>query len=421
VPIIVVWDELVPRDCRAGAACLSFESGAEVREERAECPVTELDPHHFGLADGILTSFSIRRPILLARNVFANRERPDLAALARVEDPERFVWAILPHAARTFSACIAMLPARAAVPAAVAYLYCRMLDTFEDLVPDRALREAQLSAFGARFNQSENASELPRAPRIEAASDQDERDRAHLLLVDRSESVDRVFMTFDAETRAIIADLVRDMAEGMRWSSSTFATQGGVLDGDEQLATYCRHVLGNPVVFMMRLLRLNSGISATLGVDEREGAMHVGEMAQLANVTRDVEKDLRRGISYDASLRADLGRDVRGDASAMSRVRSVRRRLLRAALLRVPSYGRTVDAMQLPRFSLARAAAVTMLLFTERYFRQCARRVGLPAWRGPDTAFAIILHGFLAAASRKRASREIARVETAFLECARAG
>ncbi len=148
--------------------------------------------------------------------------------------------------------------------------------------------------------------------------------------------------------------------------------------------------------------------------------MQVGEMAQLANVTRDVEKDLRRGISYDASLRADLGRDVRGDHAAMERVRRVRVRLLKTALLRVPSYGRMIEGMRLPRLSLARASAVVMLLFTERYFRQCARRVGLPAWRGPDTAGSIILRGLLAAASRRRAKREIARVESAFLACASA-
>ena len=313
-----------------------------------------------------------------------------------------------------------MLPARSALPAAVAYLYCRMLDTYEDLVPDRAQREAQLIAFGARFARATAGTGLPPAPSILAAKDQDERDRAHLLLVERSALVDRVFMTFDDYTRTVVADLVRDMAEGMRWSSATFAAQGGVLDGEEQLATYCGHVLGNPVVFMIRLLRLNSGDGATLAADEHEGAMHIGEMAQLANVTRDVEKDLRRGISYDASLRADLWRDVHGDEPAMERVRNVRRRLLRTALLRVPSYGRMVDAMRLPRLSLARASAVVMLLFTERYFRQCARRVGLPAWRGPDTAGSIILRGFLAAASRRRARSEIARVESAFLACARA-
>jgi phytoene/squalene synthetase len=147
--------------------------------------------------------------------------------------------------------------------------------------------------------------------------------------------------------------------------------------------------------------------------------MRVGEMTQLANVTRDVEKDLRRGISYDSSLRNDLGHEVRGAASAMERVRAVRRRLLRVALERAPEYRHVIEGMRLPRWSLVRASAIVMLLFTEQYFRQCARRVGLPAWRGPDTAAAIILRGLLAAASRRRADREMARVESAFLECVR--
>ena len=148
--------------------------------------------------------------------------------------------------------------------------------------------------------------------------------------------------------------------------------------------------------------------------------MIVGEMAQLANVTRDVEKDLRRGIAYDASLRADLGRDVVKDAGAVERVRAVRERLLRVALSRAPHYRLLVDEMRLPRLSLVRASAVVMLLFTEQYFRRCARRVGLPAWRGPDTAATIILRGLMAAASRRVAEREMARVESAFLECAKA-
>jgi phytoene/squalene synthetase len=358
----------------------------------------------------------ISRSLLIARNILANRERPDLDALARIEDPERFVWAILPHAARTFSAAIAMLPARAAMPAAVAYLYCRMLDTYEDLVPDRHRREAQLAAFGARFRPDGS---LGPAPAIDAAADRDQRDRAHLLLVAKAPLVDRLYLTFDAPTRAVIADLVRDMAEGMRWSSATFAAQGGVLDGEQQLATYCRHVLGNPALFMIRLVRLHNGDPDAVPSDYRERVMRVGEMTQLANVTRDVEKDLRRGISYDASLRDDLGHEVHGDAGAMERVRAVRRRLLRVALSRAPDYKHVINGMRLPRLSLVRASAIVMLLFTEQYFRQCARRVGLPAWRGPDTAAGIILRGLMAAASRRIAEREMARVETAFLECAR--
>lgn len=357
---------------------------------------------------------TFHRPLLLARNILANRERPDLEALSRIEDPERFVWAILPHAARTFSACIALLPKRSALPAAVAYLYCRMLDTYEDLVPDRWEREAHLVAFGARFPAA-----LGPVPRIGESSDRDLRDRAHLLLVERAALVDRVYLTFDPATRDVIADLVRDMAEGMRWSSATFAAQGGVLDSEEQLATYCRHVLGNPVVFMLRLLRLNDGDSPALAADVREGAMRIGEMTQLANVTRDVEKDLRRGISYDASLRSDLGREVHGDEGAMERVRAVRTRLLRVALVRVPAYRHVIDGLRLPRWSLTRASAVCMLLFTEQYFRRCARRVGLPAWRGPDTAASIIFRGLAAAASRRLATREFERVETEFLTCAK--
>ncbi len=356
------------------------------------------------------------RPVLIARNLFANRERPDLEALARVDDPERFVWEILPHAARTFSAAIAMLPARAALPAAVAYLYCRMLDTYEDLVPERHEREAQLASFGARFRPDGS---LTPAPEIRVSNERDLRDQAHLLLVKRSELVDRVYATFDLSTRGVIADLVRDMAEGMRWSSATFAAQGGVLDGEEQLATYCRHVLGNPALFMIRLVRLHSGDSTPVPSDYRERIMRVGEMTQLANVTRDVEKDLRRGISYDSSLKRDLGREVQGDEGAMERVTAVRRRLLRAALTRAPDYKHVIDGMRLPRLSLVRASAIVMLLFTEQYFRRCARRVGLPAWRGPDTAAAIIGRGLLAAASRRLAEREMARVENAFLECAR--
>lgn len=358
----------------------------------------------------------LRRPVLIARNILANRERPDLEALSRIDDPERFVWEILPHAARTFSAAIAMLPKRAAMPAAVAYLYCRMLDTYEDLVPDRHERESQLVSFGARFRADGT---VTAAPVIRAAADRDLRDKSHLLLVERADLVDRVFLTFDLPTRGVIADLVRDMAEGMRWSSATFAAQGGVLDGEEQLATYCRHVLGNPALFMIRLIRLHNGDPTTVPSDYREQIMRVGEMTQLANVTRDVEKDLRRGISYDSSLRADLGREVHDDAGAMERVREVRRRLLRAALMRVPDYKHVIDGMRLPRLSLVRASAIVMLLFTEQYFRRCARRVGLPAWRGPDTAAAIILRGMLAAASRRLAEKEMARVENAFLECAR--
>jgi phytoene/squalene synthetase len=359
--------------------------------------------------------FALRRPLLLGRDLFARRDRPDLEALARIADPEKFVWAILPHAARTFSACIALLPARSARSAAVAYLYCRMLDTYEDLVPDRQVREASLRSFANRLNVADDVTDARRlapAPEIVAATDRDERDRAHLLLVRCADRVDRVFMSFDAATRAVVRDLVHDMAEGMCWSSATFAAQGNVLVDERQLARYCRNVLGNPVVFGMRLVRLEHGHAPELTEQEREDAMRVGEMVQLANVTRDIEKDLRRGVAYDASLREDLGKE--GGVALAERCRAVRARLLLMALSRAPAYGRIIEALALPRWSVARASGVLMLLFTERYFRHCAQRVGIAAWDGPESTLVLLWRAVTAAFSARDARREIQRVERAF-------
>jgi len=368
--------------------------------------------------------FWLRRLVLLFRFVRADRDRPDLAALGAIPDPDQFVWAILPHAARTFAACIALMPRRTALPSAVAYLYCRMLDTYEDLVPDPAERDAALSAFAARISTTGEA--LAPAPAIGAAADTDERDRAHLLLVQQAGLVDQVFTTFDEPTRELVRDLVRDMAEGMRWSSATFTSQGGVLANDEQLATYCRHVLGNPTLFGLRILRLNYGQSPTMAATEREDAMLVGEFVQLANVTRDIEKDLRRGIAYDASLRGDLGTNVTDatwpmpDDPVVQRCSVVRERLLRLALERSSAYSRAIEAIRLPERSVARAAAVLMLLFTERYYRECARRVGMPTWNGPNSTLALLARSIPAAFSAKLGDREMERAERELLWAAAA-
>src|SRR5207248_3473290 len=132
--------------------------------------------------------------------------------------------------------------------------------------------------------------------------------------------------------------------------SSTFHGHHGVLAGEADVALYCRHVLGNPVVFCLRLLKLGRGATPDLAPQEREDAMLVGEMVQLANITRDVEKDLRRGIAYDAALRGDLRRTDTTEPALAERCRAVRQRLLRMAVARVPAYPRVVEALRLPRF-----------------------------------------------------------------------
>jgi phytoene/squalene synthetase len=352
--------------------------------------------------------FSLRRPWLLLRDICVDRNRPPLRRLRSLREPERFLWAILPHAARTFSACIAMLPSYEAKAAAVGYLYCRILDTYEDLHPDPESRERALRAFATRLESTPLA---PAPPIPEESAAKDNRDLGHLLLVERCELVDRVFENLAPYQQEGIRGLVRNMAEGMCWSSRTFLEQGGVLETKEQLARYCRNVLGYPIVFTVQLLAPED-----LGEERSEDAMQVGEMIQLANITRDIEKDLKRGVAYHPALKDHLGRPQGSEEV----VRGVRAELLVMALELAPAYRRMVEGIDLPRFSLARASAVLMLLFTSRYFSNCARRVGLTAWRGPRSAAALWLHTFPAFVSRRWTLRTLTRIERDFL-CAANG
>ena len=132
-------------------------------------------------------------PMLLMQGLSVNRRRPDLDALAAETRPERFVWKVLPHAARSFAASIVVLPQEQARAAAVAYLYCRMLDTYEDLYPDPEQRSAELRRFAARFD----SDSLPAPNTIADRLARNDRDRVHLLLVDRCGHVDAVFRTLD--------------------------------------------------------------------------------------------------------------------------------------------------------------------------------------------------------------------------------
>ena len=57
--------------------------------------------------------FALRRPWLITRDLLQSRAHPDLARLRAIADPESFVWRILPHAARTFTADRVEIPERA--------------------------------------------------------------------------------------------------------------------------------------------------------------------------------------------------------------------------------------------------------------------------------------------------------------------
>ncbi len=358
--------------------------------------------------------FALRRPWLLTRDLLQSRSQPNVERLQDVGDPEAFIWKILPHAARTFAACITILPAESARAAAVAYLYCRILDTYEDLIPQPAEREAALADFSRRFPCPDGAAPHP-APHIDAARARDLRDRTHVVLVNRCHLVDEVFQRLTPHARRNIADLVRSMASGMIWSSRAFGSQAGVLQDDAQLSRYCRNVIGLPFLFSVRLLLQQRTGDASVTERLREDCLLAGEMVQLANITRDIEKDLRRGVSYHPALRADLGRSDLDDPALVGRIRDVREQLLVRALGLAPAYERMMQALPFRAVSLARASGVLMLLFTDRYYRSCALLVGRAPWPGPRSTVSLILLSCYHVVSARGSSQTVRRITERFL------
>jgi phytoene/squalene synthetase len=335
----------------------------------------------------------LRRLSLTIRGLAARRAKPDLAALSAETDPERFLWAVLPHAARSFSASIVVLPQAESRVAAVAYLYARMLDTYEDLLPDELARPGALRMFAARLT----AQPRPAAEQISPELAVDDRDRLHVLLAEKAGLIDDIYDTLEGDQQKAIARLIESMADGMAWGSERFNDQGGVLIDDEQLLRYCNIVIGHPAEFVLSLL-------VETGAQTTEDTFAVSEMIQLANVTRDIERDLARQIGYDPSLRPHLG------TSAEQPIRAVRERLTRLGLQRAPAFERLYVGSGLQNRPSMRLAAVLMLLFTDLHYRAMTTHVGGTPWQGPNGKVTTLMMALPAAVSHRYAARTVRRV-----------
>ncbi len=351
-----------------------------------------------------------RGPALLLRGLTVDRRSPDLDALGRETDPELFVWRVLPHAARSFGASIVVLPHRQALASAVAYLYCRMLDTYEDLIADPVECVGHLERFALRFEGSSASACPPPAEILPPTVARDRRDRVYLLLLERCHLVDRVYLSLPAEVRGQIGRLVADMSEGMIWSTGVFHRQGGVLIDQAQLALYCRNVIGYPALFT-----LSQVADRELTARAREDAFLVSEMIQLANVSRDIERDLARGIAYHPALKPFLGRDGH-DPASKAVVSEVREEYMAMALSRAPAYRRLFEGLNLGGTAAVRTAAVLMLLFTDLHYRGCATRTGHVPWPGPSGRLQVIAQTLPSVISQAWAGNTIRRVEHDFLD-----
>lgn len=317
--------------------------------------------------------FWLRRLWLLAAGFRTDRDAPDLQALSALQPAERYVWGVLPHAARSFAPCILALPSSMALTAALGYLYCRILDTHEDLIADPVERRVSLEHVSLRLRALQ-AGERPEEPPVALHHCEDARDEVHALIARELPRLDPLFMDLGPEVQGLIIDLVEDMTSGMLWAAAAFEAQGGVLDGQQQVRSYCEAVLGNPIRFAARLFALKERGVRELPPEVERACMDVGEYLQLANVTRDIEKDLARSVAYDVRLKAYLRGG--GDSDQEPVVRCVRQELMMRALKRAPSYLTLIDGLDLRRGWMG-ASAIIMARFTERYYLECADRVGV--------------------------------------------
>ena len=100
----------------------------------------------------------------------------------------------------------------------------------------------------------------------------------------------------------------------------------------------------------------------------------VGEVIQLANITRDLEKDVRRGIFYHPQLS-----DVK-DARCEQSIREVRSQLVLRALRGFREFPPFFNAIPAPPISRARGAAMLLIITTYGYYWRAAQKAGLPAF-----------------------------------------
>ena len=135
--------------------------------------------------------------------------------------------------------------------------------------------------------------------------------------------------------------------------------------------------------------------------------MDVGEYLQLANVTRDIEKDLNRGVAYDIRLNPFLHGRGEGDQEGLVRV--VRLELMMRALKRAPSYLTLIEGLDLRRGWMG-VSAIIMARFTERYYLGCANRVGV-ATPAQDSAAKVIISSWPALVSVKWTRRRLIRLD----------
>jgi phytoene/squalene synthetase len=234
--------------------------------------------------------------------MFKDRHKFSIENLESVKGNEDFIYAILPYVARSFSLSIVVLPDKLSMPTALGYCYCRILDTFEDMLIDPTMRETALRLLPRiiknLIKSQDCSADVKQIFNYEKyLVKTKKKDETYCLLVREINRINQVLCQQDHAVKDLIYRLVKKMSKGMIKNTGDYKEKKENIT-DKKIHKYCKSVLGYPLIFICQLLQWNRGDPDYLRVNHKEEIIDFSQFIQLANISRDVEEDLLNNVVY---------------------------------------------------------------------------------------------------------------------------
>ncbi|MBW2525603.1 MAG: hydroxymethylglutaryl-CoA reductase, degradative [Deltaproteobacteria bacterium] len=233
-----------------------------------------------------------------ARDVRLPSDRPVERRVPASEADHEFGRRLLPAVSRTFALSIEALPQALRESVRVAYLLCRVADSFEDAAGIAlAERELLMSAFETTMRHDDTD---PRLVEQLAASTLRGVPAEELELARNAGAVLRCFRSLDAEVREMVRGPVLTMVGGMRqYAERSHATGGLRLRDMADFERYCYFVAGTVGELLTDLFAHATGLpSGRLRRELDARSVSFGLGLQMVNILKDVAEDAERGVCY---------------------------------------------------------------------------------------------------------------------------
>jgi len=239
---------------------------------------------------------------LVYRCIFKDRHNFDIQQLEKIKEDDIFIYEILPYVARAFALSIVVLPDQLSIPAALGYCYCRILDTFEDMLVDPVMRRSALqitTRLLKKIIRGKNCNaELRKISMYETVLVKTKKkDETYCLLVREIHRINRVFSNQDDAVKKMIYVLVKKMSKGMIKNTGDYKENNENIS-DKKIRQYCKSVLGYPLLYICQLFQWYNGNPDYLHVKHKKEIIDFSQFIQLANITRDIEEDLLNNVVY---------------------------------------------------------------------------------------------------------------------------